>query len=138
MVKEEEQGIWGFKALKQMMKLLFSMSAFPEFTECYTRLLGYTKGAVTQNIGEKGVNSVLDYVSSSNDWNLLKGFYEQTLDTLRREGSGDWGGGRRGEGRAHQHKNNRLWFKCNLKLGRLMYEVGDMARLQRIIKELLR
>eukprot|EP00904_Undaria_pinnatifida_P000042 jgi/Undpi1/10038/HiC_scaffold_28.g12492.m1 len=119
MGKEEEQGIWGFKALKQMMKLLFSMSEFQEFTHCYTQLLGYTKGAVTQNIGEKGVSSVLDYVSSSNDWNLLKGFYEQTLDTLR------------------EHKNNRLWFKCNLKLGRLMYEVGDMARLQRIIKELL-
>lgn len=39
---------------------------------------------------------------------------------------------------SREHKNNRLWFKCNLKLGRLMYEVGDMARLQRIIKELLR
>ena len=38
---------------------------------------------MTQNVGEKGVNSVLDYVSSSNDWDLLKGFYEQTLDTLR-------------------------------------------------------
>lgn len=46
-------------------------------------LEGYTKGAVTQNVGEKGVNSVLDYVSSSNDLNLLKGFYEQTLGTLR-------------------------------------------------------
>lgn len=49
----------------------------------FAALAGYTKGAVTQNIGEKGVSSVLDYVSSSNDWNLLKGFYEQTLDTLR-------------------------------------------------------
>lgn len=37
-----------------------------------------------------------------------------------------------------ENKNNRLWFKCNLKLGHLMYEVGDMGRLQRIIKELLR
>ncbi|CAM9094694.1 unnamed protein product [Pylaiella littoralis] len=120
MANEEGQGIWGFKALKQLMKLLFSMSAFKEFTECYTQLLGYTRGAVSQNVGEKGVNSVLDYVSSSNDWNLLKGFYEQTLDTLR------------------EHKNNRLWFKCNLKLGHLMYEVGEMGRLQRIIKELLR
>ncbi|CAM9968339.1 unnamed protein product, partial [Ectocarpus sp. 8 AP-2014] len=120
MAQEEEQGIWGFKSLKQMMKLLFKMSAFQEFTDCYTQLLGYTKGAVTQNVGEKGVNSVLDYVSSSNDWGLLKGFYEQTLDTLRR------------------HKNNRLWFKCNLKLGHLMYEVGEMGRLQRIIKELLK
>ncbi|CAM9556475.1 unnamed protein product [Ectocarpus sp. 12 AP-2014] len=118
--QEEEQGIWGFKALKQMMKLLFKMSAFQEFTDCYTQLLGYTKGAVTQNVGEKGVNSVLDYVSASKDWGLLKGFYEQTLDTLRR------------------HKNNRLWFKCNLKLGHLMYEVGEMGRLQRIIKELLK
>lgn len=37
-----------------------------------------------------------------------------------------------------EHNNNRLWFKCNLKLGHLMYDVGDMGRLQRIIKELLR
>lgn len=43
---------------------------------------------MTQNVGEKGVNSVLDYVSSSNDWSLLKGFYEQTLDTLRRGSAG--------------------------------------------------
>lgn len=40
MAQEEEQGIWGFKALKQMMKMLFKMSAFQEFTDCYTQLLG--------------------------------------------------------------------------------------------------
>lgn len=38
--KEEEQGAWGFKALKQMMKLLFAMKQYKEFSECYTRLLG--------------------------------------------------------------------------------------------------
>lgn len=67
----------------------FSPSCFSDIGAGLCRRLpcstkGYTKGAVTQNVGEKGVNSVLDYVSSSNDWNLLKGFYEQTLDTLRR------------------------------------------------------
>lgn len=41
-------------------------------------------------------------------------------------------------GPRREHKNNRLWFKCNLKLGHLMFEVGDLGRLQRIIKELLR
>ena len=41
-------------------------------------------------------------------------------------------------GSRREHKNNRLWFKCNLKLGHLMFEVGDLGRLQRIIKELLR
>lgn len=40
--KEKEQGIWGFKALKQMMKLLFAMAEYREFSECYTRLLGET------------------------------------------------------------------------------------------------
>lgn len=68
---------------------VLSSKLFPDIGAGLCRLLsspseGYTKGAVTQNVGEKGVNSVLDYVSSSNDWNLLKGFYEQTLDTLRR------------------------------------------------------
>lgn len=40
MNEEEEQGEWGFKSLKQMMKLLFSMSEFREFMACYTRFLG--------------------------------------------------------------------------------------------------
>lgn len=31
----------------------------------------------------------------------------------------------------------RLWFKTNLKLGNLLYEIGDYARLSKIIKELL-
>ena len=74
-----------------LFSCLFRLSAFlsgtffgvhiPTYHAQITK--GYTRGAVTQNVGEKGVNSVLDYVSSSNDWNLLKGFYEQTLDTLR-------------------------------------------------------
>lgn len=38
---------------------------------------------MTANVSEKGVNSVLDYVSSSNNWELLRGFYEQTLENLR-------------------------------------------------------
>lgn len=40
MEKEEEQGLWGFKALKQMMKLLFAMRQYQEFSACYTQLLG--------------------------------------------------------------------------------------------------
>mmetsp|Transcript_31158 Transcript_31158/g.41219 ORF Transcript_31158/g.41219 Transcript_31158/m.41219 type:complete len:459 (+) Transcript_31158:44-1420(+) len=117
-----EKGEWGFKALKQQVKLLFHAgpSRYPEMMERYQDLLTYTKEHVTQNRSEKGINGILDYVSSSMNWELLSFIYETTLIALQ------------------QSKNERLFFKTNLKLGHLLFHTGDLSRLQKVIKELLR
>jgi hypothetical protein len=51
---------------------------------------------------------------------LLQNFYETTLGALK------------------ETKNERLWFKTNLKLGKLYEEQQDYVKLQKILKELHR
>ncbi|KUF78818.1 COP9 signalosome complex subunit 2 [Phytophthora nicotianae] len=88
---QNEQTDWGFKALKRIVKLLFELQRHDEAMRRYEELLGYTKTAVTRNVGEKGINSILDFVSTS----------------------------------------KRLWFKTSVKLGNLLYEIGDFSRLSK-------
>uniref|UniRef100_A0A915EIC4 COP9 signalosome complex subunit 2 n=1 Tax=Ditylenchus dipsaci TaxID=166011 RepID=A0A915EIC4_9BILA len=58
---ETEKGDWGFKALKQMVKLTFNMEDFDSMLTYYRQLLTYIKSAQT---------------------GLLQQFYEITLDAL--------------------------------------------------------
>jgi hypothetical protein len=58
---------------------------------------------VTRNQSEKKINSILDFVSSSTDAALLQDLYETTLTALE------------------ESKNERLWFKTNLKLASLWF-----------------
>ncbi|KAI9915997.1 hypothetical protein PsorP6_007529 [Peronosclerospora sorghi] len=111
---QNEQTDWGFKALKRSVKLLFELQRHDEAMRNYEELLGYTKMVVTRNVGEKGINSILDF-----NWEILQKFYETTLETLK------------------EARNERLWFKTSVKLGNLLYEIGDFSRLSKIIKELL-
>lgn len=62
---EPEHSDWGFKALKRIVKLLFELQQHAEAMRRYEELLGYTRTAVTRNVGEKGINSILDFVSTS-------------------------------------------------------------------------
>ncbi|VEL31120.1 unnamed protein product, partial [Protopolystoma xenopodis] len=112
------KGDWGFKALKQMIKINFKLGLFEAMMENYKTLLTYIKSAVTRNYSEKSINSILDYVSTSKQMDLLQRFYTTTLEALK------------------EAKNERLWFKTNTKLGKLYLELGDYVQLQRIVKEL--
>ncbi|TGZ63913.1 hypothetical protein CRM22_006654 [Opisthorchis felineus] len=112
------KGDWGFRALKQMIKINFKLGNFDVMMDNYKTLLTYIKTAVTRNYSEKSINSILDYVSTSKQMNLLQMFYATTLDALR------------------EAKNERLWFKTNTKLGKLYLEQEDYMQLQRIVKEL--
>ncbi|CAH8490254.1 unnamed protein product [Heterobilharzia americana] len=112
------KGDWGFRALKQMIKINFRLGRFDSMMENYKILLTYIKSAVTRNYSEKSINSILDYVSTSKQMDLLQQFYITTLDALR------------------ESKNERLWFKTNTKLGKLYLERGDYIHLQKIVKEL--
>ncbi|XP_060878083.1 COP9 signalosome complex subunit 2 [Metopolophium dirhodum] len=113
-----EKGEWGFKALKQMIKINFRLSNFDEMMNRYKQLLTYIKTAVTRNHSEKSINSILDYISTSKNMELLQNFYETTLDALK------------------DAKNDRLWFKTNTKLGKLYFDLADYNKLTKILKQL--
>lgn len=115
---ESEKGEWGFKALKQIVKLQLKLKQYAPMLEAYREMLTYIKSAVTRNYSEKVINKILDLVSSSADMALLQEFYQTTLDALK------------------QAKNERLWFKTNLKLGKLYFDTSEYGRLQQIIREL--
>ncbi|XP_064100893.1 COP9 signalosome complex subunit 2-like [Macrobrachium nipponense] len=84
----------------------------------YKQLLTYIKSAVTRNYSEKSINSILDYISTSKNMELLQDFYETTLEALK------------------DAKNDRLWFKTNTKLGKLYFDREDYNRLSKILKQL--
>uniref|UniRef100_A0A673ZVB2 COP9 signalosome complex subunit 2 n=1 Tax=Salmo trutta TaxID=8032 RepID=A0A673ZVB2_SALTR len=108
---EGEKGEWGFKALKQMIKINFKLTNFPEMMSRYKQLLTYIRSAVTRNYSEKSINSILDYISTSKQMDLLQEFYETTLDALK------------------DAKNDRLWFKTNTKVGYIYVQAKDIGDL---------
>ncbi|KAG2175250.1 hypothetical protein INT44_007738 [Umbelopsis vinacea] len=115
---EEEKGDWGFKALKQMVKLSFQLGRFDDTLRYYEELLTYTKSAVTRNYSEKSINNILDYVSSSDDMSFMEKFYQTTLTSLA------------------DSKNDRLWVKTNLKLAKLWLDRHEYSRLNKILRQL--
>lgn len=119
-LEKGEKGDWGFRALKQMIKINFDLENYDEMMNRYKQLLSYIKSAVTRNYSEKSINSILDYISTSNRdrMQLLQEFYETTLEALK------------------DAKNDRLWFKTNTKLGKLYFDRGDFKRLSTILKQL--
>lgn len=103
--QEQEQGDWwvfdftsfdtpnrssssrGFKALKQSTKLLYLVLRRPnDALATYTKLLTYTKSAVTRNYSEKTINGILDYVGGGKggvvEVDVLEKFYQATKDAL--------------------------------------------------------
>ena len=98
--------------------ICFFQANFNEMMKRYKQLLTYIKSAVTRNYSEKSINSILDYISTSKQMELLQDFYETTLEALK------------------EAKNERLWFKTNTKLGKLYFDRGDYSKLQKILKQL--
>lgn len=115
---EDQKGEWGFKALKQMTKINFKQGKYSVMMEKYKQLLTYIKAAVTRNYSEKSINSILDYISTSKQMDLLQNFYETTLEALR------------------DAKNDRLWFKTNTKLGKLYFDREEYGKLSKILRQL--
>lgn len=136
-----EYGPWSFKAMKQLVKLYLRVGSTHnvQMMEAYKKLLACissTKNTITQNSIEKGINSILERIvvsstssshNSDNSQQLIvcKDFYDTTLKTFNPNGSGSY-------------PNERLWFKTNLKLGQLLYEINSTNELQHVIRDLLR
>lgn len=115
---EADKGEWGFKALKQMVKLYYKLGKYDKMMDSYRNMLTYIDSAVTRNASEKKINSLLDFISQATDLELLQQFYETTLKALERA------------------KNDRLWFKTNLKLCNLWFKMKEYGRMTKILKDL--
>ncbi|GFR39870.1 hypothetical protein Agub_g371 [Astrephomene gubernaculifera] len=117
---EQEKGEWGFKALKQLVKLHYKLGQYGKMMDSYRLMLSYADGAVTRNASEKKINSLLDFMGGASDTQVLQEFYEATLTALEKA------------------KNERLWFKTQLKLANLWFRKQEFGRMSRIIRELHR
>ncbi|KAH9826598.1 COP9 signalosome complex subunit 2, partial [Teratosphaeria destructans] len=119
---ESEKGDWGFKGLKQAIKLEFKLGRYDKAVEHYTELLTYVKSAVTRNYSEKSINNMLDFIEknaedeAAND--CMEKFYSQTLESFQAT------------------NNERLWLSTNTKLARLWLAQKDYSRLTEKCREL--
>ncbi|EFR02590.1 COP9 signalosome complex subunit 2 [Nannizzia gypsea CBS 118893] len=114
---EQDKGDWGFKGLKQAIKLEFRLGRYED-----AKLLTYVKSAVTRNYSEKSINNMLDYIEKSSDdekaYHCMEKFYSLTLESFQNT------------------NNERLWLKTNIKLAKLWLDKKEYAQLSKKLKEL--
>lgn len=119
---EQEKGDWGFKGLKQAIKLEFKLQRYDEAIKHYAELLTYVKSAVTRNYSEKSINNMLDYIEKSSDAKgaalCMEKFYSLTLECFQTT------------------NNERLWLKTNIKLAKLLLDRREYPSVNKKLKEL--
>ncbi|KAM0417335.1 hypothetical protein ACHAPT_012651 [Fusarium lateritium] len=119
---EEEKGEWGFKGLKQAIKLEFKLGQYEKAAEHYAELLTYVKSAVTRNYSEKSINNMLDYIEKGSDnpeaVRSMEQFYSRTLQSFQ------------------STNNERLWLKTNIKLAKLLLDRKEYSAVAKKLREL--
>ncbi|KAK4495407.1 hypothetical protein PRZ48_013738 [Zasmidium cellare] len=119
---EDEKGDWGFKGLKQAIKLEFKLGRYKQAVEHYTELLTYVKSAVTRNYSEKSINNMLDFIEKNAEDEAanqcMEHFYSKTLESFQAT------------------NNERLWLSTNTKLARLWLAQKNYDRLTDKVREL--
>eukprot|EP01113_Clastostelium_recurvatum_P046784 TRINITY_DN824_c0_g1_i2.p1 TRINITY_DN824_c0_g1~~TRINITY_DN824_c0_g1_i2.p1 ORF type:complete len:376 (+),score=178.58 TRINITY_DN824_c0_g1_i2:338-1465(+) len=106
-----------------MVKLCYKIGKHEKMTEKYKSFLTYIKSAVTSNYSERGITAILDQVSvpapgKALDLDLVQTLYDMTLKALL------------------DAKNERVWFRTNLKLAKLLFEREEYTRLAKILRDL--
>jgi len=117
-LEKGNKGEWGFKALKKLVKVYFKEGEAKKAVEKFNLFLDYSKTAVTSNISEKGLNSILDTISTGKDLSLIEQMFTVALASLKVQG------------------NERVWFRTNLKLGKLLFDAEEHSKLAKILKDL--
>ncbi|KAI4110689.1 MAG: hypothetical protein LQ339_001266 [Xanthoria mediterranea] len=119
---EPEKGDWGFKGLKQAIKLEFKLERYDKAVEHYRELLTYVKSAVTRNYSEKSINNMLDFIEKGSDnekaYHCMEKFYSLTLESFQ------------------STNNERLWLKTNIKLARLWLDRRQYTELVKKVRDL--
>lgn len=146
----QHHGPWGYKAIKQLVKLHLRALDGRRVLREYARLLRVASSpdaAISPNALEKGVHGMLDRVAhivnnaapsppapgdgdaptgpaAGDPCALARSVYDLTLEGFHPV--------------TGLSPNERLWFKTNLKYGQLLYEMHETAKLQIVIRDLLR
>ncbi|KAI0803789.1 putative COP9 signalosome subunit 2 [Xylaria sp. FL0064] len=119
---ESEKGEWGFKGLKQAIKLEFRLGKYDQAVEHYTELLTYVKSAVTRNYSEKSINNMLDFIEKESEneaaQRCMEQFYTLTLECFQ------------------STNNERLWLKTNIKLAKLLLDRTEYLAVTKKLREL--
>ena len=119
---ESEKGDWGFKGLKQAIKLEFQLGRYEDAVLHYKELLTYVKSAVTRTYSEKSINNMLDRIEKAADdekaYQCMEEFYSLTLNSFQ------------------STNNDRLWLKTNVKLARLYFDKKEYRKLTEKVREL--
>ncbi|TGO57616.1 hypothetical protein BOTNAR_0198g00240 [Botryotinia narcissicola] len=121
---EQEKGDWGFKGLKQALKMEFKLALYDKAVEHYLELLTYVKSEVTRNYSEKSINNILDFIEKKTEDDAarkcMEEFYSNTLQSFQ------------------STKNERLWLKNCIKLAKLCLDRKDYAATTKKLRELRR
>ncbi|KAF7896585.1 hypothetical protein BELL_0793g00020 [Botrytis elliptica] len=119
---EQEKGDWGFKGLKQAIKMEFNLALYDKAVEHYLELLTYVKSAVTRNYSEKSINNILDFIEKKTEDDAarqcMEEFYSNTLQSFQ------------------STNNERLWLKTSIKLAKLCLDRKDYAATTKKLREL--
>ncbi|KAL1903458.1 COP9/signalosome complex subunit Csn2 [Sporothrix stenoceras] len=127
---EPEKGDWGFKGLKQAIKLEFKLGRYEDAVSHYKELLTYVKSAVTRNYSEKSINNMLDFFEKTSAAsaatgdkkaaNFMEAFYELTLTCFQ------------------STNNERLWLKTNIKQAKLLLDHQKYVEVMKKLRDLHR
>lgn len=121
---ESEKGDWGFKGLKQAIKLEFKLGKYDKAVVHYIELLTYVKSAVTRNYSEKSINNMLDFIEKGTEddagYQCMETFYQKTLESFANT------------------NNERLWLKTKIKLARLWLDRKKYTDLIKLVRDLHR
>ncbi|KAI2632812.1 putative COP9 signalosome subunit 2 [Xylaria nigripes] len=119
---ESEKGEWGFKGLKQAIKLEYRLGKYDMAVEHYTELLTYVRSAVTRNYSEKSINNMLDFIEKESEnetaQRCMEQFYSLTLTCFQ------------------STNNERLWLKTNIKLAKLLLDRKEYLSVIKKLREL--
>ena len=111
---------WRFKALENLVVLKFKLGQYDEMSTRYAEMLTHAT-TVTRNECGDGVNAVLDALadpSSQCSDEIMRKMFAITFSALK------------------SSSNERLWFNCNVKAGKLHLARGDHNAVRQVVDEL--
>jgi len=126
---EQDRSEYGFKALKRLVKIMLKEKiegSTSEIIKDFKSMLLYAD-VVSVNVMEKGINAVIDLAASIKKVDPIEASRNleliEELSTLSAECF-------------QRNKNERAWFRANLKLAQLLFDAGQTELLPNKLQRL--